>query len=63
MALYNKYSVDKYSVDKYSVNRYSFSMVATLLSTLLFGLQAAAQVVTASRSSSFTYNAQGLLLT
>jgi hypothetical protein len=53
MAFNNKHSVDMYLV----------IAVATLLLSLLFGLQATAQVVTTSRSSSFTYNAQGLLLT
>jgi hypothetical protein len=49
--------------NKYSVGKYLVSTVAALLASLLFGLQATAQVVTASRSSSFNYNTQGLLLT
>lgn len=36
---------------------------AALLSSLLFTTQSSAQTLTATRSSSFTYNAQGLLLT
>jgi RHS repeat-associated protein len=44
-------------------NKYSAGIFTALLASLLFSSQIAAQVLTATRSSSFTYNAQGLLLT
>jgi YD repeat-containing protein len=44
-------------------NKYSAGIFTALLTSLLFSSQVASQVLTATRSSSFTYNAQGLLLT
>ena len=38
-------------------------IIDALLISLLFSTQVTAQTLTATRSSSFTYNAQGLLLT
>jgi hypothetical protein len=44
-------------------HKYSVGTFAALLTSLLFATQSSAQVLTATRASSFTYNAQGLLLT
>ena len=48
--------------NKYSVRIFGV-FLTSLLTSLLFSSQVTAQTLTATRASSFTYNAQGLLLT